>query len=230
MVFLERPVRWSLALSRRSAGWRNRQSDFQGGVLRKLAFFTSVCALALAGLVQGQEIQQIDVGLSGATLFSGKSTSASLSEKTPAENGGTYPGFNVDALLYPHLGIQVEGSFRYHEALYNGYQYFRPVLYDANALYLNRVTPKTRLELTAGAGAETVLYYGQLSSCGIGVCRTNITSNHFLLHAGGGVRYYFLHRVFVRPEANLYRIINNNEFASGTVLRLGATIGFSFNP
>jgi hypothetical protein len=185
--------------------------------------------MILAGLVQAQEIQQIDIGVSGATLFSAKPTSASL-ERTPGENGGTYPGFNVDALLYPHLGVQVEGLFRYHEALYSGYQYFRPVFYDANALFLNKITPKTRLELTGGAGAETVLFYGQLSSCSIGVCRNNITGSHFLLHAGAGVRYYFLHRVFVRPEANVYHIFNNNAFSTGTVLRLGATIGFSLNP
>ncbi len=201
-----------------------------GGVLRKLALLTSVCVVALAALAQAQDLQQIDAAVSGATLFSSKSTTASLSETVPGEKGGVYPGFNVDALLYPHLGVQVEGSFRYHESLYNGYQYARPVLYDANALFLNHLTPKTRLELTAGAGMETVLFYGQLTSCGIGVCRSNLNANHFMLHAGAGVRYYFLHRIFVRPEANLYRIINNDQFASGTVLRLGASIGFSWNP
>jgi hypothetical protein len=188
--------------------------------------------MAVAGFAHGQEIQleQIDAAVSGSTLFSEKSTSASVTQAVPSEHGGVYPGFNIDALLHGHLGVQIESSFRYHESLYNGYQYVRPVLYDANALYLNRLTPKTRLELTAGAGAETVLFYGQLSSCSIGICRTNITSSHFLLHVGGGVRYYFLHRLFVRPEANLYRIINNDQFASGTVLRLGASIGYSWNP
>lgn len=200
--------------------------------LRKIAFVTFVCLLALAGLAQAQsiELQQIDAAVSGGTLFSAKSNSASLSQPVPPENGGVYPGFNIDALLHQHLGVQVEGSWRYHESLYNGYQFVRPVFYDVNALYLNRLTPKTRLEFTAGAGGETVLFYGLTGSCSIGVCRNNITSNHFLLHVGGGVRYYFAHRVFVRPEANLYQIINNNEFASGTVLRLGASIGFSWNP
>jgi hypothetical protein len=205
-------------------------SVFPGGVLRKLAFFTSVCVVALAAFAQGQEIQQIDIGFSGGTLFSAKPTTASLSQRPPGENGGVYPGFNIDGLLTPHLGIQIEGSFRYHKELYSGYQYLRPVFYDANALYLNKITPKTRLEVTAGAGLESLLFYGQSGSCGLNVCAPNNNSNHFLVHVGGGVRYYFLHRVFVRPEANLYQIINNHEFNSGTVLRLGATIGFSFNP
>lgn len=200
--------------------------------MRKLAFVTSMCLLAMAGLAQAQEIQleQIDVAVSGSTLFSAKSTSASETQIVPAESGGVYPGFNIDALLHQHFGVQFETSFRYHETPYNGYQFMRPVFYDANALYLNHLTPKTRIEFTAGAGAETVLFYGLTGSCTIGVCRNNITSSHFLLHVGGGVRYYFLHRMFVRPEANLYRIINNEQFASGTVLRLGASIGFSWNP
>jgi hypothetical protein len=217
---------------RQAANCLKQPSNLLGGVLRKLAFFTSVCVVALAGLAQAQQIQllQIDAAVSGATLFSAKSTSASLSQAVPAENGGVYPGFNIDALLHQHLGVQVEGVFRHHESLYDGYQFVRPVFYDANALYLNHITPKTRLELTAGAGAETVIFYGQTGSCSLGVCRNNITSSHFLVHVGGGVRYYFLHRMFVRPEANLYRIINNEQFATGTVLRLGASIGYSWNP
>jgi hypothetical protein len=200
--------------------------------LRKLAIFTFVCLMALAGLAHGQaiELEQIDAAVSGSTLFSTKSTSASLSQPVPAENGGVYPGLNFDVLLHGHLGVQAEGSWRYHESLYDGYQFVRPVLYDVNAFYLNHLTKKTRLEFTAGAGGETVLFYGLTGYCGIGVCRNNITSNHFLVHVGGGVRYYFLHRMFVRPEANLYQIFNNNQFASGTVLRMGASIGYSWNP
>ena len=200
--------------------------------MRKFAFVTFVCLLGLAGLAQAQAIQleQIDAAFSGGTLFSAKSTSASLSQTVPPENGGVYPGFNMDALVHQHLGIQVEGAYRYHKDVYDGYQFVRPVFYDANALYLTHLTPKTRLEITGGAGAETVLFYGQTGSCSLSVCRDNITSTHFLVHVGGGVRYYFMHRVFVRPEANLYRIFNNDQFASGTVLKLGASIGFSWNP
>ncbi|HXY09839.1 MAG TPA: hypothetical protein VEI52_18505 [Terriglobales bacterium] len=39
---------------------------------------------------------------------------------------------------------------------------------------------------------------------------------------------YLWHGAFLRPEVRLYLIKNNAEFSSGTVLRYGISLGYSF--
>jgi hypothetical protein len=48
------------------------------------------------------------------------------------------------------------------------------------------------------------------------------------VHAGFDVRYYAFRNLFVRPEVHYYYIHNNYEFHSDHVLRLGASIGYTF--
>ena len=81
----------------------------------------------------------------------------------------------------------------------------------------------------AGAGVESVLFY-EHGTCGLtgGGCRTHVDSNHFLLHAGFGVRYYAWRSVFIRPEVHYYFIPNNFEFHSDNVFRIGASVGYTF--
>ncbi len=49
-------------------------------------------------------------------------------------------------------------------------------------------------------------------------------------HVGGGIRYYFWHHFFIRPEGHIYFVHNNNEFNSGTIGRVGASIGYNLSP
>ena len=44
-------------------------------------------------------------------------------------------------------------------------------------------------------------------------------------HFGGGVRYYIYGHFFVRPEAHLYIIKNNQEFSSPYATRVGISLG-----
>jgi hypothetical protein len=48
-------------------------------------------------------------------------------------------------------------------------------------------------------------------------------------HLGGGVRYYFWHQFFIRPEIHYYRIQNNVEFHSDNLFRASASIGYTFS-
>jgi hypothetical protein len=57
-----------------------------------------------------------------------------------------------------------------------------------------------------------------------------VSSTHLLGHVAGGVRYYFWRHFFVRPEAHYYFVINNFEFHSDNVFRLGASIGYTIGP
>jgi hypothetical protein len=48
------------------------------------------------------------------------------------------------------------------------------------------------------------------------------------VHAGFGIRYSLWRNFFIRPEANYYRIFNNT-FHSDNVVRLGASVGYTFH-
>ena len=191
---------------------------------------TSALVVFLAGLTVPAVVhaQQIDFAVGGSTLWSPKPLTASQAFLPPALKGGTYAQASLQYLTERRLGLNIEGAIRPKEGLYNGYQYYRPILYDVNALYAHRLAAKTRGDFMAGVGGETLLFYGQTNCNYSGGCRTNVNSNHFLIHGGVGVRYYFWNRFFVRPEVHYYYILNNYEFHSDNVFRLGASIGHTF--
>lgn len=174
--------------------------------------------------------QQFDIAVGDSTLLSSKSTSASQTYLPPPEKGGAYPSVSADVIFKNHFGFNAEITARANKGLYNGYQSFRPVFYDANAVFAPRLGEKISAELLAGVGGERVLFYNKYSSCNPAFatgCLTYVSSNHFLVHVGGGVRYYFWRNFFIRPEAHLYIIRNNFEFASGNIGRVGVSIGYA---
>ena len=182
------------------------------------------------GLFAGSAHAQIvEVAGGGSILESPKNNSASLAYLPPADSGGVYAGGSLQYLSENSRGLNIEGAFRAKEGLYNGFQYFRPILYDANWVYARRFTPKFRGDFLVGAGGESLIFYTKTAFCAYpGGCRTNVNSNHFLVHAGFGLRYRAFHNIFVRPEVHYYYVFNNNEFNSGHVLRAGASIGYAF--
>jgi hypothetical protein len=182
----------------------------------------------LAALIPVARAQQIDLAVGGSTLWSTKPLTASQAFVPPAEKGGTYAGASLQYLTERRLGINIEGAFRAKEGLYNNYQYYRPALYDVNAVYARPLASKVRADFMAGAGGETLLFYQQTNCIYAGGCRTYVNNTHFLVHAGVGVRYYVWRTFFVRPEAHYYFIPNNFEFHSDHVFRFGASIGHTF--
>jgi hypothetical protein len=192
----------------------------------RTAFLRLACVLA--ALVPFAPAQQIDFAVGGSTLWSTKPLTASQAFLPPAEKGGTYAGASLQYLTEKRLGINVEGAFRAKQGLYNGSQYFRPALYDVNAVYARPMAPKIRADFMGGVGGETLLFYQQTNCIYSGGCRTYVNNTHFLVHAGVGVRYYVWKTFFVRPEAHYYFIPNNFEFHSDHVFRIGASIGHTF--
>ncbi len=192
--------------------------------MSRFAWLRVVCALfVLAGLARGQEV---NVAVGGSTLFSTKSLSASQAYVPPPEKGGTYPSLSAE-VIGDRFGLSAEMAFRYHKGLYDGYQYYRPVLYDVNVVFAPQLAHKAVGDFMAGVGAQTTLFYDQFGVCQTAVCANKVNSTHLLIHGGAGVRYYFFRKFFVRPEANYYRVIHN-DFHSGNVLRLGASVGYTF--
>ena len=194
--------------------------------MRKLALLAWAILLAAAA-----HSQELNLGVGLTTLLSSSSSSASQSFLPPAERGGAYVSGSAEYILKNRLGFNAEITFRAKQGLYNGYQHYRPVLYDANFVYAPRLGERTTGELLAGVGGERVLFYNRFTACPSGFasgCLNYVSSDHFVVHVGGGLQYLFWHNFFIRPEAHLYIIPNNVEFNSNYVGRLGASIGYVF--
>ena|SRR5438477_3541694 len=178
----------------------------------------------------GALAQEIDFTIGGNTLWSSQNTTAAVGFLPPAEKGGVYPSASLQYLLPNHLGFNVEGSFRYHRAIYNDFQPYRPFLYDVNAVYAPRFTSKMQGDFMGGFGAQTVLFYNEFGNCNLSAtgCRINLNSTHFAFHMGAGIKYYFWRNFFVRPEVHWYYVIHNYQFHSDNVFRIGASIGHTF--
>ena len=147
----------------------------------------------------------------------------------PAEKGGLYPSFSIVHIRRNHYGYGAEFAYSYHRQLYNGYQAYRPILYDVNAIYAPHLFNQADAQLMAGVGGQTVLFYYQYGFCSFSSgCATHVNSTQFLFHLGGGIRYNVWRHLFVRPEAHYYYIVDNSNFHSPNVLRLGASVGYTF--
>jgi hypothetical protein len=201
----------------------------KGAVLRKFALITSACTVLL--LTSFAHAQQIDVAVGDGAILSSKYNSSSQVYLPPAEKGGTYPSFSADFIFKNRIGFNGEVAVRAKQGLYNNYQDFRPVFYDFNAVFAPRFGDKISAEFLGGIGGESIRFYSPNGNCSYPTgCLVHVSSNHLLVHVGGGVRYYFWHSFFVRPEAHLYWIHNNTQFSSGYVGRLGASVGYTFGP
>jgi hypothetical protein len=200
----------------------------RGLYLRKFAFVPSACAvLVFATLASAQHV---DVAVGASTLFSTKNPTASLGYLPPAEKGGIYPSFSITRIFENRFGYNAEVSFRDKQGIYNNFQKFRPIFYDVNAVFAPRLAKKISADLVGGIGGESVLFYTPYGNCNFpSGCNTHLNSNHLLFHLSADIRYMLWKRMFVRPEAHLYRIVNNTaDFHSDNVLRLGASIGYTF--
>jgi hypothetical protein len=220
-------------------GARNPAVEFEkrepttGGVLK-----TSVSAVITSGWVvvlfaSLGHAQQTDFTVGANAVLSSTYNSASLTYLPPAEKGGTYASGSADIVFNNRVGFNGEVAFRAKQGLYNGYQGFRPVFYDVNGVFAPRLGRKASAELMAGVGGESVIFYNRYATCNanyVSGCRTLVSSNHFMIHIGGGVRYYFWRSFFVRPEAHLYMIPNNIQFSSDYVGRIGVSIGYTLRP
>lgn len=196
--------------------------------MRKLALLAPVIAfLFSASFVHAQ---QGDVMFGVGTLMSPSYTGSSQNFYAPAEKGGAYPAVSADVIFHKRFGINGEVSWRASQAVYNGYQPYRPILYDFNAMYQPRLGRKLGADLMAGIGGESIREYQQYYSCSFVSCTDYTSSNHFMEHLGGGIRYYFWHHVFVRPEVHYYHVQNNAEFNSNNLFRVGGSIGYTISP
>ncbi len=177
----------------------------------------------------GAQAQQIDIGLGVGTVTAPSSSNPATNHQPQTVGGGTFLGFSGDFFVHRNFGIQGEINWRATQNVYEGYQPFRPVFWDFNGMWAPHLAKNVRAEVLAGIGTESVRFYNNNYNCNYFTgCTTYNSENHFMSHFGVGLRYYFWNDAFVRPEANLYLITNNNDFTSNYASRYGVTIGYSF--
>ena len=193
--------------------------------MRKLALFAP--ALALLFLVQFASAQQGDAMFGGGTIMSSGTCDPTIG--ICPEKGGFYPSVSADVVFRKRVGFQFETAWRASQAAYGGTggQPFRPILTDFNALYQPRISKKVGLDLMAGVGWQSTRFYLPFCTNGF-TCNNFVSSHHFLMDVGGGIRYYVWGHVFVRPEVHYYWVDNNtNDFSSNNLFRAGASIGYT---
>ena len=101
--------------------------------MRRFVSFAAACALvALTGLAQAQHI---DFAVGGSTLFAPKPINASVAYPPPAEKGGSYASITGSYMFENRFGFNLEAAARSDQGWYNGYQRYRPVLYDVNGVF-----------------------------------------------------------------------------------------------
>jgi hypothetical protein len=196
--------------------------------LRKLSL---MAVLVLPFLVHSNvHAQQFDVAFGVGTLTAPSASSATGSHAPVSLTSGAYPVFSADLLLKRQFGVSGELAWRASQNLYGGFQPYRPLFYDFNGIYTPKLGKHAAAELSAGIGWESLRFYQGFTSCGAISCTDFVSSNHFMGHFGAGLRYYFRGHFFVRPEADVYVINNNQEFSSPRATRFGVSLGYTFAP
>jgi hypothetical protein len=183
--------------------------------------------LALSGSAHAQGQLDFAVGLS--TIAAPPGSDASGNHAPQSLTGGAYPSFSADFLLLTNFGVQGELGWKGGRGEWGGFQPFRPFFYDFNAMYQPKLARHTYLELLAGIGAQSTRFYTPNQICGQVSCQNYFSVNHFMGHLGAGIKAYpFGHNFFVRPEAHLYLVHDNQEFSAARAVRYGLSVGYTF--
>ena len=188
----------------------------------RIAILFTVACVALAAFSSFAQAQKVDLAFGISTVEAPAANSTS-----PSLTGGTYPGFSGDVLFWHNFGIGGEIYWRATQSIYAGIPPtpYRPLFLDFNGVYSPKLASHTYLELSAGIGAVDTRIYCQQCQNGY----TNYSSDkHFMGDFGAGLKIYPAHNFFVRPEAKLYLVTNNQLFSSSYATRVGVSIGYTF--
>lgn len=196
--------------------------------MKRLSVVLGVCVLFL--ITATAYSQQVDIAIGAGTVSAPSSNISNVfTQFKQTLSGGNFLTIGGDALIHKSLGVQGEVSWRTSRTLYGGVLPYRPLFWDFNAIYAPRFNKFLGAEAMAGIGALSARFYtGQTNCSYFGGCTNYVSSNHFMGDFGGGIRLYPIGNFFIRPEARLYLINNNQEFSSGHAVRYGISIGYSF--
>lgn len=202
-------------------------------ILRKLLFLLAAFSLMIFTSTVTRA-QQLDVAFGVGTVTGqpasdgDPATAVAINHFQQSLSGGAYPTISGDFLFHKGLGVGMEASWRAAQNTDIFLTPYRPFFYDFNAVYAPTVGKKIQPELQGGIGIESLRFYTPFLTCGTFSGCTNFSStNHFMTHVGGGLRFYVTDRIFIRPEAHFYFVRNNLEFSGPRVQRFAISVGYS---
>jgi hypothetical protein len=196
--------------------------------LKRLFLLVAAFCVVLVGTAAAQA-PQFDLGIGWGTMFGQPVTDANPPDHFPQSlGGGGYPSFSGDFIFKKYFGVGGQTSWRAHQNVDIFFQPYRPILTDFNAILAPNIGKRTQAEVQGGIGWETIRFYTPFFTCSTFGCQNFTSSNHFLIHVGGGIRVYSRNNIFIRPEAHVYFIHNNVQFSGPRAVRVGATLGYSF--
>lgn len=195
--------------------------------MRNLACIALLSMFFLIG--KTAHAQQLDAAFGLSALHGTSASDASGNFFPQSVGGGVFPTISADVLLVHHIGIGGEVFWRATQNLSQGFQHFRPIFYDFNAVFAPPIGKRAALDLEGGIGGESIRFYQPFVTCSFFSCTDFTSSNHLLGHVGVGVKLYMLHHIFIRPEAHFYFVRHNFEFSSDHATRLGVSIGYTFS-
>lgn len=187
-----------------------------------------VACFAVFAFVNTAAAQRVDIGFGLGTVTSPDLESGDTQHALQKVGGGTYPAFSVNYLMWKNFGFGGDVAWRAKRNYYFGQLPYRPILYSFNAVYAPPLGKYFAANLTAGIGGQSSRFYQDYYQCSFTGCTNYTSSNHFLTHLGAGLNMYVHGSFFVRPEAHVYFVRNNEEFSSGRVNRYGVSVGYSF--
>src|SRR5581483_1176171 len=163
------------------------------------------CSLTSAAFAQG-----FDAAFGFGSVTSAQATVNSATNLTfPSLRGGLYPGFTADLLVHHRFGLEGDLFWKASQGLYGGYQPYRPIFWSFNGIWVPHIAKNFSGEVLAGIGAEDLRFYGFVNCNAFFGCTSYASSNHFMGDVGAGLRAYFWHDAFIRPELRLYLVHNN---------------------
>ncbi len=187
----------------------------------KVRHFGLVLVVLLAMGALQCAAQSVDAFVGVNWLGAGTNNSGAL----PATSTGVFPSLGADLMLPGGFGIGGEVAWRSTSISGSGQQ---PAFWDVNLIdhpfSLIKIVP----EIQAGVGGEFKAPANTCNALSPSTCVNSPFGNGFLVHLGAGVKVYIVGNVFLRPEAHVYFVHNNNTFASGPVKRFGVSLGYTF--
>lgn len=195
--------------------------------MRKLACIALLSMFFLVG--KTAHAQQLDAAFGLSAVHGTSASDASGNFFPQSVGGGVFPTISADFILVHHIGIGGEVFWRATRNTSQGFQEFRPIFYDFNAVFAPPVGKHAALQLEGGIGGESIRFYQPFVTCSFFSCTDFTSSNHLLGHLGAGVKLYPIQHIFIRPEVGFYFVRHNFEFSSDHVTRLGVSIGYTFS-
>lgn len=202
--------------------------------MRKYGFLAIVAALFLFANLATAQQGDASFGLSALTApgASGCNVNSVSGFFTCPQKGGVYPTIGADVIFHKRLGVGFDVAWRGGQGDYGGTGIpYRPILIDFNGVYQPKLGKRAGLDLVGGIGFQSTRFYSSNYTCSFFSCTNFVSSHHFLIDVGAGLRYYVWGHVFVRPEVRYYWVNNNTvDFTNVNLVRIGASIGYTIGP